>query len=96
MDLGFYKSEKSKKNIELKEGKDDNGLYYYIDIEGLERRVGLPVVDHYIASREAKLERLKGEVSSAKLLTKDLVALAVPKGPRKNKKPKAKKKVKKK
>ena len=32
MDLGFYKSEKSKKNIELKEGKDDNGLYYYIDI----------------------------------------------------------------
>ena len=33
MDLGFYKSEKSKKNIELKEGKDDNGLYYYIDIE---------------------------------------------------------------
>ena len=53
-------------------------------------------MDHYIATREAKLERLKGEVSSAKLLTKDLLVLAVPKGPRKNKKPKAEKKVKKK
>ena len=89
MDLGFYKGEKIAKSVSVKEGKDDNGVYYYLDIEGLERRVGLPEIDHYIESREAKVKRLKDEISSAKMLAKDMVAVAMPK---KKPKPKRKKK----
>ncbi len=77
MDLGKYKSERSAKNVKVSADHTQNPVRYYLEIKGVKekRLVSLQEVDHALSSRESKVERLKEEISSCKLLIKDISAL---------------------
>ena len=77
MDLGQYKTEKSAKKVKALADHTQDPVRYYLEIQGVKekRLVSLQEVDHALSSRESKVERLKEEISSCKLLIKDISAL---------------------
>ena len=77
MDLGKYKSERSAKKVKVSADHTQDPVRYYLEIQGVKekRLVTLQEVDHALSSRESKVERLKEEISSCKLLIKDIAAL---------------------
>ena len=77
MDLGQYKSEKSAKRVKVSADHTQDPVRYHLEIQGVKekRLVSLPEVDHALSSRESKVERLKDEISSGKLLIKYISAL---------------------
>jgi len=77
VDLGQYKSEQSAKRVKVSADHTQDPVRYHLEIQGVKekRLVTLQEVDHALSSRESKVERLKEEISSCKLLIKDLSAL---------------------
>ena len=77
MELGQYKSEKSAKRVKVSADHTQDPVRYYLEIQGVKekRLVSLQEIDHALSSRESKVERLKEEISSCKLLIKEISAL---------------------
>jgi len=77
VDLGQYKTEKSAKKVKALADHTQDPVRYYLEIQGVKekRLVSLQEVDHALSSRESKVERLKQEIASCKLLIKDISAL---------------------